>query len=64
MGFPKSRIRKFGGELSPNEAPSLDWALHTQGVSEGMGFPICRILISEGKLSHSEATSPDWVRHT
>ena len=40
MGFPKSRIWKFGGELSPNEAPSLDWALHTQGVSEGIGFPI------------------------
>ena len=48
MGFPKSRIRKFGGELSPNEAPSLDWALHTQGVSEGIGFPKSRIRVSAG----------------
>ena len=39
MGFPKSRIRKFGGKLSPNEAPSLDWALHTQGGIGGYGIP-------------------------
>ena len=64
VGFPKHRIRKFGGELSPNEAPSLDWALHTQGVSEGMGFPICRILTSAVKLSPSEVPSPDWTLHT
>ena len=64
MGFPKSRIRKFGGELSPNEAPSLDWALHTRGgVSGGMGFPIYRILMSAGKLSLSGAPSLDWALH-
>ena len=37
MGFSKYRIRKFGGKLSPGETPSLDWVLHTQGVSEGVG---------------------------